>query len=172
MRAAALVLTATAFAAPAPAMDITSPDIQPNAPIAAAQIYPRCGGQNVSPGLAWSGAPAGTAALVLTMIDVDAKPSFWSHWIVVGLPPATTSLPRGAAALPPGAHAVASNFGDAAYGGPCPPAGSGVHHYQFTIWAMPSAAISIGANAPATEVLSMLQRTSSAHATLVGTAQR
>ncbi|HEX3916826.1 MAG TPA: YbhB/YbcL family Raf kinase inhibitor-like protein [Caulobacteraceae bacterium] len=173
MRLAALVLAATAaIAAPALAMQISSADLQPNAVIAPAQIYPRCGGQNVSPALAWSGAPAGTVSLVLTMIDVDAKPAFWSHWIVVGLPPATTSLPRGVAALPAGAHAVAGNFGDAAYDGPCPPLGSGVHHYQFTIWAMPETAISIGANAPANEVLSTLLRTSSAHATLVGTAQR
>jgi hypothetical protein len=166
--AAALALPAL----PAAAMDISSPDVRANAPMAPAQVYPRCGGQNVSPALAWTAPPAGTASLVLTVIDVDAKPSLWSHWIVVGLPPATLSLPRGVAALPAGAHAIAANFGDAAYDGPCPPAGSGVHHYQFTLWAMPSTTVSIGANAPANEVLSMLQRTSLAHATLVGTAQR
>ena len=166
--AAALALPAL----PAAAMDISSPDVKPNAPMAPAQIYPRCGGQNVSPGLAWTAPPAGTASLVLTVIDVDAKPSFWSHWIVVGLPLGTTSLPRGDAALPAGAHAVTANFGDSAYDGPCPPAGSGVHHYQISIWAMPSTAVSIGDNAPANEVLSMLMRTSLAHATLVGTAQR
>ena len=172
MRAVSAALLASLVALPAAAMDISSPDVKPNAPIAPAQIYPRCGGQNVSPALAWSPPPAGTVSLALTVIDIDAKPSVWSHWIVVGLPPATTSLPRGVTALPAGARAVAANFGDAGYDGPCPPAGSGVHHYQFTIWAMPSATVSIGADVPANEVLSMLQRTSLAHATLVGTAQR
>ena len=170
MRAAALAVALAALAGCARAMDISSADLKPDAPIAAVHIYPRCGGQNQSPALAWTAPPAGTASLVLTMIDVDAKPSFWSHWVVVGLTPAAGSLARGAA-LPAGAHAVTSNFGDAAYGGPCPPAGSGVHHYQFTIWAMPSAAVSIGASAPANEVLSMLQSTSIAHATITGTAQ-
>jgi Raf kinase inhibitor-like YbhB/YbcL family protein len=172
MRVLPIALLVSLLALPAAAMDISSTDLAPNAAIAPAQIYPRCGGQNVSPELAWTAPPAGTASLVLTVIDIDAKPAFWSHWIVVGLPPATASLPRGVAALPAGAYAVAANFGDAAYDGPCPPPGSGVHHYQFTIWAMPSAAVSIGAGAPANEVLSMLQRTSIAHATLVGVAQR
>ena len=172
MRAVSASLLASLVALPAAAMDISSPDVKPGAPIAPAQVYPRCGGQNVSPALAWSAPPGGTVSLALTVIDIDAKPSFWSHWIVVGLPPATTSLPRGVTALPAGAQTVVANFGDAAYDGPCPPAGSGVHHYQFTIWAMPSATVSIGADAPANQVLSMLQRTSIAHATLVGTAQR
>ena len=171
MRVAVLALVLFGLAGCARAMDLTSADLSPGAPIAAVHIYPRCGGQNQSPALAWTAPPAGTASLVLTMIDVDAKPSFWSHWVVVGLAPSAGSLARGAT-LPPGAHAITSNFGDAAYGGPCQPAGSGVHHYQFTIWAMPSASVSIGANAPANEVLSMLQSTSTAHATIVGTAQR
>jgi hypothetical protein len=172
MRAVVLAaLLISALAGCARAMDISSPDLKPDAPIAPVHVYTRCGGQNLSPALAWTAPPPGTASLVLTVIDVDARPSFWSHWVVVGLPPAAGALARGAA-LPAGAHAVAGNFGDAAYDGPCPPPGSGVHHYQFTVWAMPSAAVSIGANAPANEVLSMLQSTSIAHATLVGTAER
>jgi hypothetical protein len=153
-------------------MEISSPDIKPNAPIAPAQIYPRCGGQNISPALVWSGTPPGAASLVLTMIDVDAKPSFWSHWIVVGLPPATTSLPRGAAVLPAGAHAIAGNFGDAAYDGPCPPVGTGVHRYQFTIWAMPAAATTIAPDARADQISPMLAKSALDKASLTGTVER
>src|SRR6476660_9415961 len=101
----------------ASAMELTSGDIAPGAQIAAAQIYPRCGGQNVSPALAWSGAPAGTKSLVLTMIDMDVKPAYWSHWIVVDLPLSMTRLARGLAHLPAGAKAIVSNFGDAFYDG-------------------------------------------------------
>src|SRR5215831_7758673 len=119
------------------AMELKSSDIAPGAEIATAHIYPRCGGDNVSPALTWSGVPAGAKSLVLTMIDSDVQPAEWSHWIVVDLPPTATMLARGTAHLPAGAIAIASNFGDAFYDGPCPPKGTGVHHYHFTIWAMP-----------------------------------
>jgi hypothetical protein len=171
MRAVVLAVMLCGLAICARAMEITSTDLTPGAPIAPIHVYPRCGGQNQSPALAWTAPPRGTASLVLTVIDVDARPSFWSHWVIVGLPPAAGSLARGGA-LPAGARAVPTNFGEAAYGGPCPPVGSGVHHYQFTIWAMPSTMVSIGGAAPANEVLSMLQSTSIAHATIVGTAER
>ncbi len=171
MRVAALAVAVCAVSGRAWAMDITSPDLKPGAPIPAVHVYQKCGGQNLSPALAWTAPPAGAQSLVLTVIDIDAKPSFWSHWIVVGLPPAAGAIARGGQP-PAGAHAVVGNFGDAWYDGPCPPVGSGVHHYRFTIWAMPSRAVSIGDNAPANEVVSMLQSTSIAHATIVGTAQR
>jgi Raf kinase inhibitor-like YbhB/YbcL family protein len=128
------------------AMSMTSTDIRSGSAIPLAHIYPRCGGENISPNLSWSGAPSGTMSFVLTMIDVDVKPDEWSHWIVVGLPATSNSLPRGAQSLPGGAKAVTSNFGDAAYAGPCPPKGTGVHHYQFTIWALPTANISLAAD--------------------------
>jgi hypothetical protein len=152
------------------AMTLASHDIAPNTPIPVAQIYPRCGGQNISPQLAWTGAPAGTKSLVLTMIDLDVKPALWSHWIVVDMPPGLTGLPRGVKS-PPG-RTVASNFGDAAYGGPCPPTGTGVHHYQFTIWAMPTATTSIAPEAKASEIAPTLTKTALAHASLTGWAKR
>jgi len=154
------------------AMELTSSDIAPGAQIATAQIYPRCGGQNVSPALAWSGVPAGAKSLVLTMIDTDVKPADWSHWIVVDLPPSITTLARGIAHLPAGAKAIASNFGDASYDGPCPPNGTGTHHYRFTIWAMPAAKTEIADDAKANEVADKLAKTAIASASLVGWVQR
>src|SRR5258708_38340417 len=114
------LLTTTAVAA----MSLTSADIRSGGAIPIAHIYPRCGGGNISPALSWSGAPAATKSFVVTMIDVDVKPDEWSHWIVVGLPASVMSLPRAATSLPGGARAVLSNFGDAAYAGPCPPKGT------------------------------------------------
>jgi len=154
------------------AMTLTSPDIRPGGPIAAAQIYPRCGGGNVSPALSWSGAPAATRSLVLTMIDGDVKPAGWSHWIVVDLPPKSTGLPRGVKTLPGAAAAVAGNFGEAAYAGPCPPKGSGPHHYRFTLWAMPSASTTIPPNARATGVAADLAHQALASASFVGVVER
>ena len=140
------------------AMTLTSTDLTPGAPMPAAHVYPRCGGRNISPQLAWSGAPAATRSLVLTMIDMDVEPALWSHWIVVDLPPATPGLARGIAALPAPAKGVVSNFGDPTYDGPCPPPGSGIHHYQFTIWALPSAQVSLKPDEKAPEVIAQLQR--------------
>ena len=175
MKRAFLTLTAAAamFGGGAhAAMTLSSPDIAPNARIPTAQIYPRCGGQNVSPGLAWSGAPAGTKSLVLTMIDLDVKPALWSHWIVVDLPPTASGLARGVKALPGKAKAVAGNFGDAGYDGPCPPAGTGVHHYQFTIWAMPAPITAIAPDSDARQIAPMLAKTALAHAAFIGWARR
>jgi Raf kinase inhibitor-like YbhB/YbcL family protein len=150
------------------AMSLTSTDIRPGLAIPVAHIYTRCGGENISPNLAWSGAPSGTMSFVLTMIDVDVKPAEWSHWIVVGLPAASNSLPRGAQSLPGGAKAIASNFGDAAYDGPCPPKGTGVHHYQFTVWALPTATISLRPDEKATTLTALLSRQALDRASLIG----
>lgn len=160
------------LANPAAAFEISSSDIAPGAEIAAAQIYPRCGGQNVSPALSWSGVPTGAKSLVLTMIDTDVKPAGWSHWIVVDLSPATTTMARGATTLPGDAKAIASNFGDAFYDGPCPPTDTGVHHYHFTLWAMPTEKTTIAANAPASAVSAMLAKSALASASLTGWVKR
>ncbi len=157
---------------PVSGMTLASRDIPPGAKIAAAQIYPECGGRNISPDLAWSGQPEGTRSFVVTMIDLDVAPARWSHWIVVGLPPDVTALPEGVRALPGKARAVTTNFGDAAYGGPCPPKGSGVHHYETTIWAMPTADFEIPPDGTATELESRLLQASLDHASFTATAER
>jgi hypothetical protein len=170
MRALALTLM-LALAAPtaAAAMTLASKNIKPGAPIAAAHIYPRCGGQNRSPELAWSGAPAGTKSFVVTAIDTSVKPNFWSHWVVVDLPPTTSRLPAAVAQLPKGARSVAGNFGDPGYAGPCPPKGSGVHNYEFTVWALPTPRFEAAPDANARELAQRLQKAALAHATVIGT---
>jgi Raf kinase inhibitor-like YbhB/YbcL family protein len=163
-----VLLLALGSGAASAAMSLTSTDIKPGTAIPTAHIYPRCGGQNISPALAWSGAPSNTKSFVLTMIDIDVKPDKWSHWIVVGLPATVTSLPRGATSLPGPAKAVVSNFGDAAYAGPCPPKGTGVHHYEFTIWALPTAEISLANDEKATTLTELLSKRAIDRASLVG----
>jgi Raf kinase inhibitor-like YbhB/YbcL family protein len=153
------------------AMTLTSSDLTADAPISRVHIYPACGGRNLSPQLSWSGAPQSAKSLVLTMIDLDVKPSQWSHWVVINLPVSATTLVQGAGTLPGHARAVVSNFGDAAYAGPCPPAGTGVHHYQFTIWALPMAEISIAADEKATELTAHLSRLALEHASLTARVQ-
>jgi hypothetical protein len=158
------LLTDTASAA----MSLTSMDIKPGAPIPIAHIYSRCGGENISPALSWSGAPPTAKSFVLTMIDLDVKPDKWSHWVVSGLPATVNFLQRGAMSLPRGAKAIVSNFGDAAYAGPCPPKGTGVHHYEFTIWALPTAEISLADDEKATTLTEFLSKRALDRASLVG----
>jgi Raf kinase inhibitor-like YbhB/YbcL family protein len=150
------------------AMSLTSTDISPGVAIPIAHIYPRCGGENISPALFWSGAPSATKSFVLTMIDVDVKPDEWSHWVVVGLPANVKSLPRGVTSLPGDAKAVMSNFGDAAYAGPCPPKGTGMHHYEFTIWALPTLTISLADDEKASTLNELLSKRAIDRASLIG----
>jgi Raf kinase inhibitor-like YbhB/YbcL family protein len=153
------------------AMTLTSTDIAPGKPIPLAHIYLRCGGRNISPELTWSGVPMAAKSLVLTMIDVDVKPSQWSHWILVDLPATATSLPQGTQSLPGNAKAIVTNFGDPGYAGPCPPTGTGVHHYEFTIWAMPRASVSFAPDQKATEVIAFLSQRALDRASLTAVVQ-
>ncbi|HEV2532137.1 YbhB/YbcL family Raf kinase inhibitor-like protein [Phenylobacterium sp.] len=170
--AAALMVFAVMAAAPAAAMTLHSGDIQPGGVVAAAQIYPRCGGSNLSPALAWAGAPKATRSFVLTMIDEDVAPHAWSHWIVVDIPPEVDHLAGGLKAPPSGARGVVSNFGAAGYAGPCPPSGSGVHHYQITVWALGEPRVEVAPDADAHDLEARLLKQSIAHASLTGSVQR
>jgi hypothetical protein len=71
-------------------------------------------------------------------------------------------------ALPAGAKAVKSNFGEAAYDGPCPPPGSGVHHYHFAIWALAQPHFEAKPDGSARELQAELQKVALAHAEIVG----
>ncbi|MCU1531016.1 MAG: phospholipid-binding protein family [Arthrobacter sp.] len=102
----------------------------------------RAGGQDESPQLSWSGAPAGTRSYAVTMFDPDApgRGGFW-HWAVLDLPAGITSLPAGAGAegsrlLPPGAQQLKNDGGFRGYLGAAPPPGHGPHRYVITVHAL------------------------------------
>jgi Raf kinase inhibitor-like YbhB/YbcL family protein len=157
--------------AQADALTVASPDLQDGGSVNKEQVYTRCGGGNVSPTLSWSGAPAGTKSFAITAIDLSVKPNGWSHWIVVGLPANANSLGKGAA-LPGGAKALVTDFGDAAYAGPCPPAGSGVHRYQFTVWALSTPTFAFAHSATAMDDMAALEKAALAKASVTAGYQR
>jgi Raf kinase inhibitor-like YbhB/YbcL family protein len=91
-----------------------------------------CDGEDVSPELEWSGAPEGTQALAIIVVDPDAND--FVHWLVYDIPgSAMGSLPAATPPAGPPPQGV-NDFGKRGYGGPCPP--SGRHHYVFTLYAL------------------------------------
>lgn len=122
-----------------------------------------CDGQDVSPPLAWAGAPAGTAAFALIVDDPDA--GGFVHWVVAPIPAVATSLPEG---VPPGGPPPQgrNGFGRIGWGGPCPPAGT--HHYVFQLVALREVP-SLPANPSATAVRAAIKGAVLAEARLEGT---
>ena len=140
--------------------------------LALAQVNNRCGGGNRSPALEWTGAPSGARSYALTLFDPDAGggQGFW-HWLVLYIPASTTGLPEGAGAgngLPQGAKQAANSFGEAAYGGACPPPGSGTHHYEFTLYALGVPDAPFDAQTNGADLSAWLKTHALATATLVG----
>jgi Raf kinase inhibitor-like YbhB/YbcL family protein len=97
-----------------------------------------CDEEDVSPPLAWSGAPAGTMSFALIVDDPDAPDPkapqrTWVHWVVYNLAPNTRSL-AASARLPDGAREGLNDWHRADYGGPCPPIGR--HRYFHKLYAL------------------------------------
>jgi Raf kinase inhibitor-like YbhB/YbcL family protein len=126
------VTTLARTVAEAPAdgpLTMSSPAFPDGAPIPAQYT---CKGAGIAPPLTWS-APLGAA---LVVDDPDAPRGPYIHWIVVGIPPGPGSTADGQ--TPAGASSLPNSVGQAGYGAPCPPAGSGVHHYRFTLYQLPA----------------------------------
>lgn len=93
-----------------------------------------CDGFDGPPPLAWTGVPAGTRELVITMEDPKGSKGRFTHWTLFGLKPSLTRLP--ADHLPKGAHQGRNDFNQIGYGGPCPGYTEGTHHYVIMIYAL------------------------------------
>jgi len=100
-----------------------------------------CEGQDLSPPLAWSGAPSNAKSIAMIVDDPDApdpaKPQrVYVHWVVYNIPVGTTSLPENASkrGMPKGAVQGKNDWGKPEYGGPCPPIGR--HRYFFKLYAL------------------------------------
>jgi Raf kinase inhibitor-like YbhB/YbcL family protein len=161
----------------AAAFDLTSPQVQEGGTIAAAQVFKGfgCTGDNISPALAWSGAPADTRSFALTVYDPDAPTgSGWWHWVVFNIPANVDHLPAGAGdpaagTMPSGAVQSRTDFGAPGYGGPCPPEGDKPHRYIFTLYAVKVDKLEADENASAALIGFMLHFNSLASTTLTAT---
>ena len=92
-----------------------------------------CEGKDISPPLTWSGAPPGAKSFALIVDDPDAPSGTFTHWVLFDVPKDAWSLAQGASGI---GTAGKNDFGDAKYGGPCPPKGKGVHRYFFRVYAL------------------------------------
>jgi hypothetical protein len=132
---------------------LTAPDLVARGRITATHVYNGmgCGGQNTSPALQWSNAPAGTRSFAVTMYDPDAPTgSGWWHWVMYNIPASTTSLAAGAGNgrnAPSGSAQGMTDFGTKGYGGPCPPVGDKPHHYHITVFALKVDKLDVPGNA-------------------------
>lgn len=150
------------------ALKLTSSAFADNGPIPARFT---CGGDNVSPPLAWTGAPPGTRSFVLIVDDPDAPDPAaprmtWVHWVVYDLPATASGLEEGAGSLPGKARHGLNDWKREGYGGPCPPVGR--HRYIHKLYALDA---ELGALATATKarVLDAMQGHVLAQAVLTGT---
>lgn len=110
-------------------LTISSPAFADGAPI---PVQYTCKGADIAPPLAWS-APLGAA---LVVDDPDSINGLYVHWVVIGIPPGSGSTADGQ--TPAGAATLPNTAGQSVYKGPCPPAGTGIHHYRFTLYQLPN----------------------------------
>lgn len=145
-----------------------SPAIQPGQPIPARFT---CQGEDISPPLSWSAAPASAQTLALTVRDRTAHN--FTHWLIWNLPPATHALPAGIPTGPKAAGGIqgTNSFGRLGYGGPCPPPGDGPHQYVFTLFAL-DARLVLRAGASREELLAAIRHHIVANTNFTGTFQR
>jgi Raf kinase inhibitor-like YbhB/YbcL family protein len=95
-------------------------------------------GANISPPLSWSDAPPGTHSFALFCDDPDAPSGTFHHWAVYDIPVTTHDLPEGfsGSSMVGLARQGVNDFGQAGYGGACPPKDHGPHHYHFKLMAL------------------------------------
>ena len=95
-------------------------------------------GEDISPALSWTGAPAGTKEFAVICHDPDAPlvtpggTYGFVHWVLYNIPDSISALGEGSGEFTNGKN----DFGNVAYGGPMPPVGHGEHRYYFWVLAL------------------------------------
>lgn len=200
-------------------MKLISQSIQDNQPIPGefAFCIPNdkthvCLGKNLNPQLSWSESPAGTKSYAILCVDPDV-PSVgdnvnvegrevsadlprvdFTHWVLVDLPPAMTSIEAGefsnevtpcgkaGPGAPFGSRQGINDYtawfaGDAdmrgdyyGYDGPCPPWNDQrVHRYVFTVYALDVDKLELTGTFTGAEALAAMAKHIIGHASITGT---
>lgn len=147
-------------------MNLSSNSLEPGKIVPDQYIYNGmgCHGDNISPHLAWEGAPDETKSFALTVFDPDAPTDHgWWHWAVVNIPATVHSIEEGASnnnKLPAPAMELMTDFNQTKYGGPCPPAKDKPHRYELTVYALKSEKLRLDGNTTVEELKKILQKES------------
>lgn len=97
-------------------------------------------GPNISPALAWTAPPTGTAELVLIVQDPDVpfgKPA--THALTLGIDPSLSGIPENGLTDPSpirGLKHGKGSLGHRGWAGPMPPRSHGPHSYVFQLFAL------------------------------------
>ena len=116
---------------------------------------------NISPPLQWTGVPD-VKAWAIIVEDPDApREQPFVHWLIWNLPAELRSIPEGLPnadflATPQGAIQGRNDMGGYGWFGPRPPAGHGVHHYYFQVFALDDR-IEMDPDTPLPELLNALK---------------
>ncbi|MDZ4064767.1 MAG: YbhB/YbcL family Raf kinase inhibitor-like protein [Coriobacteriia bacterium] len=132
------------------------------------------GGLNVSLPFRWSAFPEGTRSFALVVVDRNPIASEWVHWVVVGIPERTTSLPENASLrlMPAGSLEYKNTFGEVGYGGPQPPTGSGEHTYEAVLYALEVDELELSDEPSFAEFTAAAEAVAIGRATVSGTFER
>lgn len=110
-----------------------------------------CDGPGVSPPLAWTPGPEGTAAYAVVMTNLD-DPEY-VYWVMANISPTATSLQEGR--VPTGAISGMNDAEAVGYAPPCPPTGS-TQRFSASVYAV-SAALSLNDGVMGTEMLDAIE---------------
>jgi hypothetical protein len=121
-------------------LTVTSATFDEGAPMPARHAGKLAGGSDLSPPLAWSPAPDGTARILLVVEDLDSPTRVPVVHCMALADPAVTELDAGAlSARSPGAGVrVLRSVLGRGYRGPGPIKGHGPHRYVFQVFALAS----------------------------------
>jgi Raf kinase inhibitor-like YbhB/YbcL family protein len=129
-------------------MEVTSPSFKNGGFIPL--IY-TCEGENINPAISIDNFPSETKSFVLIVEDPDAVKGTFDHWLIWNLEPGKNISENSA----PGVEGK-NGLGKTGYLGPCPPPGTGVHHYHFKVYAL-NKKLSLGTGADKKQLLETMK---------------
>jgi Raf kinase inhibitor-like YbhB/YbcL family protein len=125
-----------------------------------------CTGAGKRPVVSWTGVPSAARSTALAVTDPDAPSGEYLHWLVTDLPGTSSGrIDPGPVASP--AKEEKNGAGSVGWKAPCPPKGTGIHHYHFTLFALSDATPA----GDAKSILAALRQQAIARGELVGIAE-
>lgn len=135
---------------------------------------PNCIGDNVSPQLSWTNAPAGTTSYVMLVIDPEGRAGQGvDHWVAYGIPASVTSFAEGETSKP--SDKFVGGIGTQkqnVYAGPCTPPNTTPHQYVFIMLATDLDAKALPAGMTKADLLPKLEGHVKATSTITGLFQK